>query len=68
VKEKSKKGRNYCSQETALRSTRRVLRVAFRCLSNASIRDVLLTDGKGLWTVGEILAHMHGVLNLKVKR
>jgi len=65
---KKKSQVQYCSQETALRSARRVLRVAFNCLANSRIRDVLLTDGRGLWTVGEILAHMEGVLALRVKR
>ena len=65
-KERSK---NYCSQATALRSSRRVLRVVFKCLSSQK-SDIyaLMTDGKGLWTMGEILAHVKGVLDLKVKK
>jgi len=60
----------YCSQETALQSSRRVIRVAFKCLSSLKGVDSypLMTDGKGLWTLGEILAHMEGALSLRVKR
>ena len=64
-----RKNRNYCSQATALRSSRRVLRFVFKCLSSQKTDTyALMTDGKGLWTIGEILAHVKGVLDLKVKK
>ncbi len=58
------------SARTILKTHRRVLRMVFGYLSNMDGVDLqtLRTDGKGLMTFGEVLAHVGAALNLKEKR
>jgi hypothetical protein len=62
-----KKAKTY-DPKIVIRAQRRVLRVVKGWLKNKRAKDVLITDGKGLWTVRELLHHVKGVLKLKVKK
>jgi len=64
---KSKSGQWTMTAEEAIPVFRRVLRLA-----NAYIRrqkqDLLITDGRGLMTWGEVRSHIQACLGVKIKR
>ena len=51
---------------TVIATQRRVLRLAARILGKQFNKDTLLTDGRSLWTVREILDHMRQAAAIKV--
>jgi hypothetical protein len=61
-------GKRAYSQQTVLRAQRRVLKMLAGYIEKKFKPDTLYTDGAGLMSGSELLAHVTQAANLKVRR